>query len=669
MANLSKIRWKDRKIFGGSITDQNPGGYGQDTCYDVIPYQYGLMRAYMQQYTRFPEHYHFLEPCFRPASVEETARHCAGADLIGYSVYIWNQEFNLAVSRRIRQLNPGAINCFGGPQVPVEAEDFLRKNPWVDIACYSEIEQSFLSVAENLDSLDWSQCPGCSWLDLEGKYQQTPASFLSSNALAACRSPYHSGILDFLLTKYPQSHWLMPLETNRGCPFKCAYCGWGASHLTGGMRCFSMERTKADLEWAGVQRIEQVLVCDANFGLLPRDHEIVDYAVDVSGRTDAFNAFAVQTACEISERVYQIHEKLCEHNISSGATVGVQSRSENVLDLCGRRFVPQNELKEILNQYARRGIETYCDIIFGLPGETYDSFASGIAELIAAGQYNNLFAYPFIPLVNTVMNTKDFQERHGLKTVLQPLRGTHTPVSQQTAVTEYMNIVVESAAMPGADWCRARAWLWLTHILFFNRLLHVPIVIGLKMLGLDFKTLIEKFLDADPGQYPAISGLSDFCTNQAMAVQKQGASDLIAAGHIRDAWWPSEQYAIIQLLRKDMFHAFYDEALHVMSQLIPGHASKKDHSLIAQSVELNHALFRVPFVRGNIYFKADFDIKTLYRGFLKGKDPVFRSGPHVFEIIRTRPEWKTWEGWYDHLMFCHNQKKYYLYGFRLAARS
>ena len=669
-ANLSRIRWENRKVFGGSIADEKPGATAEQTLYEVLPYQYGLLRAYIEQYADDPGRYRFLPPCFQSLSVEETAQKCAGADLVGYSVYIWNERFNLAVARRVREINPGAVNCFGGPQVPMNAEAFLRAHPQVDLACFGEGEQAFFRVAEHLDDRDWSECPGISWLDAAGNCRNTPPCFLSNRELADCRSPYDTGIFDGLMSEHSNKNWLMLLETNRGCPFTCAYCGWGAGHSERRVRRFSMARVKNDLEWAGRREIEQILVCDSNFGLLPRDLDITDAIVEVAGRTGAFNAVSVQSTCAFRDRVFGVHQKLADAGLSSGATVGLQSRSRKVLALCRRRFVSRKELDGVLNRYARLGVDTYCDVILGLPGETYDSFTSGIAELIASGQYNNLFVYPFTPLINTAMGKTDFQRAHGIRTVRQPMVGTHMPVSDGPEAVEYSPVVAATADMPAADWRRAKVYLWLVQTLFFCKLLQVPMLLGIKLLSMDIRTMAEAFMGADPAQYPVTAGLVRRFHGKARDIQEKGAAEMTAALRFRDAWWPVEQFALIQLVREEKLEAFYGEAADLLVRLVPeGAAAERDRRLITQSVGLNRSLFRVPFVTGNVRFTSDFNLKALYRGIIRGHAPILVEGRFVHEIIRTRPEWKTWEGWYDHLMFCHNQKKYYLYGFRLATEA
>lgn len=663
-ANLSRLHWDKRKLFGGSIADEPSGERPQDTFYEVLPYQYGLLRSYIEQFSSRSEAYYFLPPCFRSQSVENTAQTCACADLVGYSTYIWNEQFNLAVARRVKELNPRVVNCFGGPQVPADGEAFLRRHTWVDIACFGEGEQAFLQVAENLDNRDWSNCQGISWLDGDSSYHQNAAVFLSSPDLQQCRSPYETGFFDEVMAKYPDINWLMLLETNRGCPFSCAYCGWVSSHIKRKVRCFSLKRAQADLSWAGEKGIKQILVCDSNFGMLPRDKDIIDYAVHVAGRTGAFNAISVQSTCAMSERVYAIHKKLVAYHLSGGATVGVQSRSPKVLELCQRRFVPHDELQEILKRFALEGVDTYCDVILGLPGETYDSFVSGIAELIDCGQYNNMFVYCFSPLVNTVMGTADFQRSHSLRTIRQEISGTHTPTSEKPAMTEYADIVVETATLPTDDWQRAKAFLWFTHLLFFNRVMQVPLLIGMKCLRLGIREAMESFLNADPAVYPVIAGLADFFLDRARAISQEGVPETLPVESCRDACWPLDQIALIRLVRDGQLDAFYQEASELLTGLLPRKTSEQNRRLLEQCVSLNRALLRVPFVQGNILFETDFNLKALYRGFLKGESPRLCIEPQIYEIIRTRPEWNTWDGWYDHLMFCHNQRKYYLYGLR-----
>jgi len=81
--------------------------------------------------------------------VQQAVDHLLGADVIGFSTYVWNIRISLEVARRIKAARPETLIVFGGPQVPDRAEEFLRQNPFVDIVSHGEGEPIFLSILEN----------------------------------------------------------------------------------------------------------------------------------------------------------------------------------------------------------------------------------------------------------------------------------------------------------------------------------------------------------------------------------------------------------------------------------------------------------------------------------------------------------------------------------------
>ena len=70
-----------------------------------------------------------------------------------------------------------------------------------------------------------------------------------------------------LIKKNPQERWLASWETNRGCPFSCAYCDWGSATGSKQMGVFPQERLKEEMEWFSHHSIEYIFCCDANFGM------------------------------------------------------------------------------------------------------------------------------------------------------------------------------------------------------------------------------------------------------------------------------------------------------------------------------------------------------------------------------------------------------------------
>src|SRR5262249_30735181 len=63
------------------------------------------------------------------------------------------------------------------------------------------------------------------------------------------------------------------IETNRGCPYSCTFCDWGAATASK-IRLFSTERVFAEIDWVSKNRIEVLWFADSNFGIFPRDIDI-----------------------------------------------------------------------------------------------------------------------------------------------------------------------------------------------------------------------------------------------------------------------------------------------------------------------------------------------------------------------------------------------------------
>src|SRR5688572_2406878 len=112
--------------------------------HNYLPYAVGLLQGYIQKYAQLPERYEFLLPLYSRLPVKAAVEKLLGADVIGFSTYVWNIRISLEIARQIKQQSPNTLIVFGGPQVPDRAEDFLRQHPFIDIVCHGEGEPIFL---------------------------------------------------------------------------------------------------------------------------------------------------------------------------------------------------------------------------------------------------------------------------------------------------------------------------------------------------------------------------------------------------------------------------------------------------------------------------------------------------------------------------------------------
>ncbi|HEY2380244.1 MAG TPA: cobalamin-dependent protein, partial [Terriglobia bacterium] len=199
--------------------------------WEMLPYQTGLLQVYAQAHAADPGRYQFKLPLHRRQSVEDSVSELLGADIAGFSTYVWNIRHSLKIARLLKEREPNVFIMFGGPQVPDRAEDFLRENPFVNVAVHGEGERIFLRLLEAFPSNDWSEIPSISFLNKDGRFIHHPKGPRIED-LGVIPPVYASGVFDPLLAANPNSEWMAPIETNRGCPFSCTFCDWGSATAT-----------------------------------------------------------------------------------------------------------------------------------------------------------------------------------------------------------------------------------------------------------------------------------------------------------------------------------------------------------------------------------------------------------------------------------------------------
>ena len=220
---------------------------------NYFPYSIGILQAYVQKHLKNRDSFEFLLPIYCRIQVDEAVQSLLNAHVIFFSTYVWNIRISLEIARKIKLSNPGVIIVFGGPQVPNRVESFLRKNSFIDIACHGEGEQIALSILENGIFGNWEKVPSISYLDDRGALVQNP-TVQRIKDIGVIPSPYLEGVFDPLIKTYPNEHWIVMWETNRGCPFSCTFCDWGSATQSK-VFTFDMERIYREIDWFASHRI------------------------------------------------------------------------------------------------------------------------------------------------------------------------------------------------------------------------------------------------------------------------------------------------------------------------------------------------------------------------------------------------------------------------------
>ncbi|MGH3888423.1 MAG: cobalamin-dependent protein [Pseudonocardiaceae bacterium] len=319
----------------------------------------------------------------------------AAPDLIGLSCQGWNVALYRQLLPTLRQLLPTAIVVLGGNHVSHQGDRWLTQVPEVDIVVSGEGEHTIRDLARWLlaEQPDLREIPGITFRR-KGQVVSTPqrprVASMDEIPSAYLAIPALNGV-DVAL-------W----ETNRGCPYHCAFCYWGGAV---GQKLSRAEfgRLTAELDTIGRAGIPAIFLCDANFGILPRDIELARMVVDTRRRFGAPTTLHVNWAKNHAERVGEILDILRDGQVHTNVYLALQTLSRPALKLAGRDERGRTEMMQLGRRIQDRGGEVGAELIFGMPGETLKDFRNAYDELFL--QFPSLLLHPLWILPNTVYDT------------------------------------------------------------------------------------------------------------------------------------------------------------------------------------------------------------------------------------------------------------------------
>ncbi|MBP5942032.1 KedN5 family methylcobalamin-dependent radical SAM C-methyltransferase [Streptomyces acidiscabies] len=336
-------------------------------------------------------------------------------DILCFSVLGWNFRAFGTLAETFKQMNPQGWVVFGGNHVAYQAERVFRMFPQVDVVVNGEGELIFRDLLNGyLDGAqrgELHEIGGISFREADGNLVTTPERERIQD-LEILPSPILTGAIPLVDKKGGFRYDYALMETNRGCPYKCAFCYWGGA--TGQkIRAFSRERLREELEVLGRHGADILMLADSNFGLMRQDEEFLDDMLRVRRKYGFPKRLETSWAKNKSPGFYRIMEKMKQSGMHSAFILALQTMDDSVLDLMRRRNMKLNDWESLVAWLTDHGITPYLELIWGAPGETVESFLDGYDR---AAQHTPFIAvHPLMLLPNTEYHDK--REQHGLVTV------------------------------------------------------------------------------------------------------------------------------------------------------------------------------------------------------------------------------------------------------------
>lgn len=309
-----------------------------------------------------------------------------GAGVIGFPIYLWNREECCALVHELRCRAPNLIIIGGGPEATADAARVLVQAPF-DFLVVGEGE---LTLAEALDVLAAGgrpdRVPGVASL-VEGQLSLTPRPPVPD--LAILPSPWLAGLLDSHIANG------VVWQLSRGCSFGCEFCFDGMGDRR--VRRYPMERLEAELDYVVQRGASQIFVLDSTFNQDVRRAKTLLRLI-AQKAPDVHCHFEVRHELLDEEQAYLFAQLTCSLQI------GLQSAEPTVARNVGRRFDRKGFAEKIM-LLNEAGCVFGFDLIYGLPGETLDSFRKGL-DFALSLYPNHLDIFPLSILPGTALARK-----------------------------------------------------------------------------------------------------------------------------------------------------------------------------------------------------------------------------------------------------------------------
>lgn len=286
-------------------------------------------------------------------------------EVIGLGVYIWNVVETTQLVRLLKTLRPDITIVLGGPEVSheVEQQEICRLadhvvTGWGDVS-FPKLCRALLDGPKPLMKVIAGEQPALDELVLP--YKEYTAEDLAQR--------------------------LLYVEASRGCPFKCEFC---LSSLDKTAWAFELDGFMAEIDALYRRGARNFKFVDRTFNLkIDNSVRILQFFLDrIAEAPDVFVHFEV-VPDSLPDRLKELIAQFPDGALQF--EVGIQSFNPEVQQRISRKQdndKTADNLRWLVNQSRAH---VHADLIFGLPGETLESFAQGFDRLFGLGPHEIQF--------------------------------------------------------------------------------------------------------------------------------------------------------------------------------------------------------------------------------------------------------------------------------------
>lgn len=314
-------------------------------------------------------------------------------EVVGLSCYIWDLSAMADLAAALKRRRPALRIVMGGLAATPRASEILARHPAVEVVIRGEGEIPLERLLRTgWDALD--TVPGLTFRRGDEILENGPPFMLPD--LTRLPSAYVAGLIETY-----GGH--ASIEISRGCPYSCAFC---ATADTRRLRCFSVDRIRADVEWLRDHGVATVFFNETNTNPLTRRFREITRLIDeVYGERE----HRVGIQLDLSARGLEVVDGLAGVSLDR-IVLGVQTLNPRALERVGRVAPDRARLREAIRGASRLS-RVQIDLILGLPGDDLRGFVESVEwcaaiEELTAARGDEIVVFWAIAVPGTAMGDR-----------------------------------------------------------------------------------------------------------------------------------------------------------------------------------------------------------------------------------------------------------------------
>jgi hypothetical protein len=289
-------------------------------------------------------------------------------------------------------------------------------------------------------------------------------------------------------------------------------------------------------------------------------------------------------------------------------------------------------LQEFVREYRHQDIATNTEVIIGLPGETYQSFVTGIDALLKAGIHDSIYIYRAQVLPNAELNDPAVREKYAIRTTRTPLILNYSTPDEES-VTEYEETIVSTSTMPHEDWKRACLFAWLIQCCHAFNLTQVIAIVLHELTDVDYSVFYSRLLEFAEKHPASVIG------RERLHLERQ--LDELVAGRLRKNVleefasfnWSLEEGSYLRISKQ--LDVFYEEVGVFLEDLLQTLKIELDRDLLCDAVNVQRSIVVRWDQRGDRELPLASNMYSFYRGLFMLEPAALVRGQHLLSIRDT----------------------------------